>query len=78
MKTCTYYINRRVSRNHVITIAEFDKREIRNMMKFVNHLNKTRTDAHYYLNRVPAKSWRGEADPELKTFKYRGVAYQAA
>ena len=78
MKTGTYYINRRISRNEIETVAEFDTSELRNMMKFVNHLNNKRTDAHYYLNRIPARSWRGEEDPELKAYKYRGVGYEAS
>lgn len=78
MTISKYYINRRISRNEIETVAEFDRSELRNMMKFVNHLNNTRSDAHYYLNRIPTRSWCGEQDPELKTFKYRGVDYEAA
>lgn len=71
MRTGAYYVKRRISRNKVQTIAECDTAKLGLIMEFVNHLNKTRVDAYYYLNRFPTKTWRGEEDPEITEFKHR-------
>ena len=74
----TIFVNRRITKGNIETIAAFPSTESRLMSNYINHLNDTRNDAHYYMAHAPSKKWTGQTPDEFKTYTYRGVKYQVA